>query len=286
MPEIDYEDELDKLLRGIFFKPDTVIDLFPNLLKFNYTDPQLQKQIHEALILWLTLDPNSSGFLADKIWGTYEISYNDQKEIVNNQITRFRARLSYLEEETKNPYVRVVCLFELLPTEIIRKWLWFYNVDFQSRESFLRRLTKEQMESLFEHWKLFSEDKIKQNDLPCFTECLVNKIYKFFNLPFWFAHKLEKKSAFAYRFFGDKGFQLYPNENNDKKADERLAKQFYDGEGLKRTLFSKLGAWLEYSPPASEERGSLLLIKNQVFTGIFIEQCEVTSCMISTRLLN
>lgn len=87
---------------------------------------------------------------------------------------------SYLDHI--NPCVGIIAALECLPTPVLRRWLWYKNVDFQSYESFLRRITLKQTNSLKHHAvKIFvSIVEDREKNLPCFTKGWQNWIFERF----------------------------------------------------------------------------------------------------------
>ncbi|PLX22213.1 hypothetical protein C0584_00475 [Candidatus Parcubacteria bacterium] len=72
---------------------------------------------------------------------------------------RFEVLKNYTESQ--NEFISVIALLESLPTMVFRRVLWKFNIDFMSDESFLRRITKEQKDSIWETYtELFSEKKV------------------------------------------------------------------------------------------------------------------------------
>lgn len=51
-----------------------------------------------------------------------------------------------------NTYIALIAKIEMLPATIWRKCLWRYNIDFLSLESFLRRITPEQIKLIENNW--------------------------------------------------------------------------------------------------------------------------------------
>jgi hypothetical protein len=134
-----------------------------------------------------------------------------------------------------NPLAILVAKLEILPERVFRRVLWFYNIDYQSFESCLRRLTPWQKEKIDEVYQnLFGENQ----KVP---ECLLGGIYNIVRD----VVSLEKttvelllseedgglryqtKSAISYDFFRwGFGFSKYPKENDDAEIPNRVAYQF------------------------------------------------------------
>lgn len=132
---------------------------------------------------------------------------------------------------------RTVAKLESLPTRVFRRVLWFYNIDYQSLESCLRRLTLEQMSGISETYEdLFGCDpKVPR----CFTEGLYNLVQQhnpwkrvavedLLNEEESDGSCYEAKGAIAFNFFGwDIGFHKYPKEKTDEMLADTLAETFH-----------------------------------------------------------
>ncbi len=68
---------------------------------------------------------------------------------------------SFLEEvmlegkNLENYYSRLIAMIYLLPVRVWRKILWRYNIDFVSKESFLRRLSQEQYDAIEQNYDVW-----------------------------------------------------------------------------------------------------------------------------------
>jgi len=207
-----------------------------------YEGAEDKDNMFKALALWSVLDKKSRFY--DSEWQPTSSYYSHYKVVSDVVKTQRKKIFNQLLVEPKyfadNPYLERTVLFWFLPKAVIRQWLWHENVDFQSRESFLRRMTKEQHESLVLHHQLLREQygpdlyegkvgkSLQSYNLPCFTKGVVNKLYNFFGLKRKLDKRRVSKSAIAYDFFGaGLGFALYPNKSSDEKADQALVKQFH-----------------------------------------------------------
>lgn len=194
--------------------------------------------VAEAMALWMCINPDSQfynkmwekvspkgkhysdGYYGGAVWRRFQNARDAQVREISSQ-------LASLEENSKNAWVRAVCRFMLLPKDVVRKWLWHENVDFQSCESFLRRLTDEQHVSLKRHYDLVKA-RTAIKELPCFTDGALNKVWNFFGLnakeeP----NRMAVKSAMAHDFLGmNMGFALYSNAEDDHVVKKDLAEQF------------------------------------------------------------
>lgn len=144
-------------------------------------------------------------------------------------------RILHAHRFDQRPLIALVATVELLPTKVWRRALWYYNIDFQSFESFLRRVTPEQIEGLRASLDAVLRDQVP----PCFREGWKNVLRRIFR-PSWAhpehfkgespedcAHRYESKGAFAYEFFGiDFGHVLYRREEDECKIEGSLATRF------------------------------------------------------------
>ncbi len=127
--------------------------------------------------------------------------------------------------------IRLIARYAALPTAVARRWLWFANIDFQSIESFIRRLTPAQEESLHLHYHLACDMHESFDNLPCFRDGPTNAVWRACKLPYSHHERFEAKSALAYNFFGwDIGFQKYPESKNDTPARDEFARQFFSSD--------------------------------------------------------
>lgn len=131
---------------------------------------------------------------------------------------------------------RTVAKLESLPTRVFRRALWFYNVDYQSLESCLRRLTLEQMSGISETYEdLFGSDpKVPR----CFTEGVYNfmqqhnpwkrvAVEDLLNEEENDGSCYETKGAIAFNFFEwDMGFRRYPKVETDEMLSDTVAGAF------------------------------------------------------------
>ncbi|MEZ4103990.1 MAG: hypothetical protein R3B60_01755 [Candidatus Paceibacterota bacterium] len=234
---IDYEKIINRATHSFTYNPlDFSQKLGLKLIESDYTDQRKRKAIASALAFWQTLDFDSAFYkkMADtrnpnkRKWQSFD--HKDFDEVVKETV---EIRQSFLKptESKVEKYTQVICLLFLLPDEVVRKWLYHYNVDFQSRESFLRRLTDEQSASLVNHWELLQQGCEVKN-LPCFSEGMANKLWKLLGVSYTFAAKFSPKSALAYDFFGGIGYQKYPSIKTDEQDDGKIIKKFFKGRSF------------------------------------------------------
>lgn len=105
---------------------------------------------------------------------------------------------------SRNSFVAVVAMIELMPVDIWRRLLWDCNIDFVSFESFLRRLEVVQFTAITNAYEQLTEEQLQSSS----------------------AHNHSgrhlSKSAMSYNLLNlDFGFNAYPNgESDDKKVVE------------------------------------------------------------------
>lgn len=193
-----------------------------------YPVPVYHEEIKKALRLWVASDPSSQLFesLRDSLVRKDKCYSKPYWSACHRQCEALLEEMRVAVTEDRNKYVRAVCALAILPDRVVRRWLWHENVDFQSRETFLRRLTDAQYKSLMHHYHLVERgDSIES--LPCFTEGVQNKIWKVLGPSPKVEQKSAVKAAIAYDFLGmGMGFQLYPSLDDDRKANRELATQF------------------------------------------------------------
>ncbi|MFA4817949.1 MAG: hypothetical protein WC608_04495 [Parcubacteria group bacterium] len=112
-------------------------------MEYNYGNTpgskMLREDIVDALVFWK--------FIIEKAMTA--LTTNERPEFLQ----------SFFED--KNPFIKVVAIVECFPTKVWRKILWGYNIDFSSCESFLRRLTANQLSSIQENYlDLFSRNEV------------------------------------------------------------------------------------------------------------------------------
>jgi hypothetical protein len=129
-----------------------------------------------------------------------------------------------------------VAMVECLPDKVWRKLLWKENIDFSSREAFLRRLSNQQFEALGEAYRSLNEADPK---IPRVMKNLWMKIKLLFvnesdvaeqllSEPYEDYKRSQSKGAWAFNLLGlDFGFSLYPNgENDDTKITNQKWTRF------------------------------------------------------------
>lgn len=230
MKKIGYRRVIHSNLRRFLLRADDYADKVGiRLTRGSYENEAKYWAITEAMAVWDALNPDGKfyqrlGERLSKLKGFDTRQYYAARDA---QVRDLLSRLSSIEERSENAWVRAVCRFMLLPKDVARKWLWHENVDFQSCESFLRRLTNEQHVSLNLHYDLV-KGGTETSKLPCFTDGAPNKVWNFFGLTAKEeSNRMATKSAVVHDFFGfGMGFALYPNAIDDSATKKNLATQF------------------------------------------------------------
>lgn len=198
------------------------------LVAGKYLSAPSRIRMTEALTMWAGMNPSSAFYdeVGNRMRRKHSFSWSEYYVARDAYANELLAQMAVSGTSDTNEYVRIVCMFMSLPNEVARKWLWYENVDFQSCESFLRRLTQPQYESLVLHYNLVN-DGVPVNKLPCFTEGVLNKVWNLFNIAFKRVDRMSAKSALAHDFLGmGMGFSLYPDAVVDKQANQNVASQF------------------------------------------------------------
>ncbi len=158
---------------------------------------------------------------------------------------RFNEIIEILEDHagyaTGNEMSATIAQMELLPTPVFRRVLWFYNIDFQSLESYLRRLTTEQINAISETYK----DCYVMAKMPtCMKVGLWNKVRQLIPSKSIKAHLLafykpedsdldtsnryQTKGTIAYNFFDwGIGYNTYHDEKSDGKISSNVKTQLF-----------------------------------------------------------
>ncbi len=229
MKKIDYA----KAVRGSFkhFLKDPegfAAKLNITLVERKYLNTPSRVRMVEALAMWAGMNPSSAFYdeVGNRMRRKHGFSWSEYYVARDAHVNELLSQMTVSGTSDTNEYLHIVCMFMSLPNEVARKWLWHENVDFQSCESFLRRLTQAQYESLVRHYNLIN-DGVPVNKLPCFTEGVLNKVWGLFNITFKEVGRMTTKSALAHDFLGmGMGFGLYPDAVDDKQANSNLASQF------------------------------------------------------------
>jgi hypothetical protein len=151
----------------------------------------------------------------------YELQYKQQliealafwnffvKNIAGRYTAVFRRKFLALIDPRSNMLLRIIVQVEMLPASVFRKILWKHNIDFMSLESFLRRLTGEQIEAIDQNFtdlfhlgvipRVFGDRKRKVSAEGLLAE-KENKTLRY-----------SRKAAWSYNLLGlDFGFNAYP----------------------------------------------------------------------------
>lgn len=153
--------------------------------------------------------------------------------------------MRYVSSRQRN--VRIVAMLESLPTPVFRRVLWHYNIDFQSFESCLRRLTNSQIKGIEDTYAaLYDESGPRVPE--CCTRGFKNRLRNLLWRQKWDASAIlaeynsdvryTYKGAWAWEFFGvDFGFNMYPEEDVDWPLEGNRATQFLSRK-TERTRFT------------------------------------------------
>ena len=177
-------------------------------LEFKYPALQTKKksEIVEALTFWRFVFENVQ-------W--------DHKGLTS---TGWMNRKESLEAfiDDRNPLVRVVATLESLPDAVWRKILWKHNIDFMSFESFLRRISTEQVEVILRNYQDLYSGKVPRafSGWDCFWG--KRSANEFLSEELNYDNRYANKGAMSYNLLGlDFGFNAYPDGvASDKKIVE------------------------------------------------------------------
>ncbi|MFA4815486.1 MAG: MMPL family transporter [Candidatus Gracilibacteria bacterium] len=167
-------------------------------LNFSYVGDEAGKQkllIAEALAFW-RLVKESDLALYERVWPE-----------------------AFLSDE--NRLIRLVAMIVLMPTVPWRRILWRYNIDFQSRESFLRRLKPEQLEAIEANFADLAAERIPRafSRWEVFTRGITVAKLKNHEIQHPVGRD-QTKSAWSFNLKPfDFGFNAYPNGDRDDQAE-------------------------------------------------------------------
>ena len=145
------------------------------------------------------------------------------KDINSNEERREFLRPFVVDESISFNVVKTIAMIESLPDRVWRKLLWKENMDFMSRESFLRRLTNRQKIAIRSAYdSLFGKEPV----IPvCLSEGFLYKITHLFKKEsvesllsedYSDYNRMQSKGAWAFNLLElDFGFSLYPNGEDD-----------------------------------------------------------------------
>ncbi len=108
-----------------------VTEMFKSLTYKTYS-AGIRQRISVALLFWKYLRSISEQIETPKDHEQYRIFLVQAKDELGKD----------------NTFIDIICMAEMLPVSVWRKFLWRENVDFMSYESFLRRLQPKQIEAL------------------------------------------------------------------------------------------------------------------------------------------
>jgi hypothetical protein len=184
----------------LFYKAQQQNQIADNL-EFAYKDEAESAPIIEALTFWK--------FFLENVLKNCEYSKRN-----------WRARIESLRDFVHhgNPLVGVIAMLESMPTSVWRKILWKYNIDFNSWESFLRRITSEQSLAIKNNYEDICANQIPQTFSKFDIWRRKITIEKLFAEGYVYDERYASKGAMSYNLLGlDFGFNAYPNGIKDDK---------------------------------------------------------------------
>ncbi len=134
-------------------------------------------------------------------------------------LQQFLLPIAMAGKTDQNVFTRLIAMIYILPSSVWRKILWRYNIDFISKESFLRRLSDDQYNAIEQNFFSWVTNDIP----PAVNHTLWDRILVFLGRvnrntlseDVKFGHELTK-GAWAFNLLGlDFGFSLYPKGKDD-----------------------------------------------------------------------
>ncbi|MFA5130894.1 MAG: hypothetical protein WC467_00545 [Patescibacteria group bacterium] len=217
--------EVKKFYKFLTSKIKTYLDPDEGLIIFPYyntlSDVGGKVQMAHALIFW--------DYIHDTLINKMSLTPKELREFF----------LIFLKENyaQKNPLIQIIIMVESLPTSVWRKLIWRENIDMMSYESFLRRLTTQQIQAIKDNY----------NDLfPQTGEPVVSRVFKkslrdrlkilfgtvtvtkLLQEDYCAEKRNQTKGAWAFSLLSlDFGFSLYPKgSNNDSKITNKSFTRF------------------------------------------------------------
>lgn len=194
-----------------------------------YTDGARAEEMVQALKFWSVVR-GMDGMIAKHLTQVNGEGYTPTAQEIGAIRRETLLHFSHGRGSRENELISLIARFELFPTKVFRKVLWYYNIDFQSFESCLRRLTGEQRRGIENAYaSLFGTH---EPTLPeCFTEGVKNRLrqkYRMFAVtpesifqatPEEEAGRYRSKGSIAFDFFNlGFGFSQYQSESDDTKV--------------------------------------------------------------------
>jgi len=235
MKRINYKNAIGANFERLVVNPEIgTAKLCIRLISGSYANTEERAAMAEALVVWMGMNPDSVFYetLECKMRRKGNFVYHEYR-LARDEFAQNLLSSTLLNDAamSRNAYLHIASCYMALPKNVARRWLWHENVDFQSCESLLRRLTGAQYRSLVAHYRLTRKSKTEEKDLPCFTDGALNKVWRMFNLSAKEEDRMTTKSTLAHDFLGmGMGFSLYQNANNDQASSKTLASQFISKE--------------------------------------------------------
>ena len=177
------------------------VDKYFYNLQFDYEDKKEESDIVIALVF--------GNFIQDKLW----INSSSDWNVCNEFLSQF------VNGNADNKLLVVMAMIGSMPDAVLQRILWEYNIDFNTPEAFLRRITPEQVQSISDNYNDLMSGNIPRayNSKKGF----LSKQIKHENL--WTDRdwrEWKSKGSWAYNLGKlDWGFNLYPKgANNDTQA--------------------------------------------------------------------
>lgn len=207
----------DKIMNGLTFDYSGDVQ-FPLQ---SAAKARLREEIVEALSIWeFIISDDTFIFASDS---SHEVTWSMRRNYLNE------LRGSYAASVDKK-LIETLLRLESLPTPIFRQILWSLNIDFMSKESFLRRLDAMQIEGIkeacHEFWNQKADDDWNQNTMPTgckqrwFNKRMTRQLA--LNSGFEAGKRYVNVAAMSYNLLNlDFGFLAYPDgTESDRKVTE------------------------------------------------------------------
>ena len=169
-----------------------------------------KKDMAAALLLWKFIKKNFSKH-GDARFDNWQ-----------NRDEAYTAFIKSIEFDQSNTHLMTVIMIEMLPTPVWRKFLWKNNINFESHEACLRRLSEKERDALADNVGDLAEQKTPR--VFSWIDRTFRKIsyQDLMQSRINFNARYSTKCTMSYNFLDmDFGFNAYPEgENNDYKVVE------------------------------------------------------------------
>ena len=169
-----------------------------------------------------------------EFWKFVRNELPDHVKASNTKSERHQVLLEFRQH--RNQLVSLVAHLELIPTTVLRQLLWDANIDFQSMESFLRRVTSTQVAAIKGVCaELFDQQTVPKFLTESWTRRVRNRLY---HVPTSFETLMDERyedtdkryreaSALAYNLaYLDFGWSKYEDDNTESVPLQRGVRQF------------------------------------------------------------